>query len=304
MHAVFKWRWYGFLIAISVIGLLVRFWVIARFEFIADNGTEFYVMQQMKSGTCWPLVGPLIGVEHLYIPPTYFYILYSLQQLLSDPATIVYAFAVINILAILFLGLAISVATNRSTAVVVLLLAHCTYALFTEGTYIWHPQPVSIFFSFGLWMLLLAGKKQNILYVYTGLVSYFLALSIHPSSLPLLPFFVYHVVFFFRQRTSQWMNVLLHTFWLMVVSAIPIYATQILFEYLNGFPTIVTLFLRAPDTSQSAFVAAHFSIENIISILRYFVTRTIGLTHSITGSFWELIFLVIDGWHGYSCCNN
>lgn len=289
-------REYWLLLLVVLGGFVIRLQAIRTFDFISDNGTEFYVLQLMKTHQCWPLVGPLLGVENVYIPPTYFYILYFIQWLAQSPSQMVIFFAASNSLAILFLSLAIWTITNKKTALIAALLLHFSYALFLEGTYIWHPQPVSMFFSLGLWLLLLAQKKNSLQLLSIGIISYLVALSTHPSPLPFLPFFLVQTTsFFVNRQPGKIVKSMLNTIFLFAITGLPLFASQLYFEYINGFPTFKTIFVD-PDLSQPAFIVSSLSWENGLLILKYFVSRTMGIAHTITNSNYELsMWLVAIG---------
>lgn len=284
---------YWLLAVIILAGLFLRLLAVARFDFIADNGTEFYVLEQMKTGTCWPLLGPLLGVEQVYIPPTYFYILYAIDYLAHTPPQMVWFFAISNSLAILFLSLAVQTVTNKKTGIMVALVAQCSFAFFMEGTYIWHPQPVSMLFTLGLWLLLLAHKKNNLVIMSLGIASYLLSLSVHPSPLPFLPyFFLQTVVFFWKKQRQHVFRSCLYTVAIFICIGVPIYASQLFFELKNGFPTLTTIFIN-PDLTQPAYISSAVKYENFYAIIRYFVSRNIGISGTFTNTGVELIIWLI-----------
>lgn len=274
---------------VCLVSLATRIYVLPVFKFTPDNGTEFFVLSKIKAKECFPLIGPLLGIENIFLPATYFYLLYFVTLFTNDPNIGIYAFTLMNFLATVFLSLAIYEVTNKKIFFWSLVLINISAAVLTEGLYIWHPHPVILFFSLGLWQIVKARKTKKIANLLFGIISYLISLSIYLSALPLLPFFIVQTIYFYFAKTKNYIISIALMILTFVGLALPIYFSQLVFEYQTHFPTL-RLILN-PREIQNLSISIHLipPPQNIVNLLNYFVKNNLGIYQTFTNSLIEII---------------
>lgn len=224
-----------------------------QFRFIPDNGSEHAIARQISLSRCLPLVGPTLSIDKLYTPPTYFYYKYLITGGIFNPIFTGYISALLKILSIIFLAATVWLITNRRAFLVSLFALSWSWLLFTKSRFTWHPNQVSLFISISVFLLTYAKIKRHWLPLVGSFLMYWLAASIYPSPIVLMPWYLFEIIRWPRPPKRQWWAHLMLGLGMFFATALPFYAPQLIFEIQHKWQSLQTLqHALSQNTSQSA----------------------------------------------------
>ena len=244
-----------FYLAVFLVGVLLvgkKFFNFSdQFRFIPDNGLEYAILRQMELERCFPLVGPALSISNVYTPPTYFYYLYLIGNQAFNPIFTGYVSALAKILTIVFLASTVWLVTNRRFFLISLAVLTSSWFLFETSRLVWHPNPVNFFLSVSIFLLTYAKIKRHWMALIWSFLMYWLATSIYPSPIILLPWYIFEIARWPRPPQRSQLTQLAIGMSLVFLTAVPFYTSQIIFETQHGWPTVQTVMQIAtqPETA-------------------------------------------------------
>lgn len=291
----------GFLI---LLGGLVIFLLISRFlnfdneqQFIADNGLEFAILAKMKDQLCVPNLGPLLSVENIFIPPTYFYYIYYTGGFTLDPSLTGHISNISELFTVAFLAGSIWLVTNQNKRLFLVgfLVVSCSTFLYNSSRLVWHPNPVNLWLSLSLFLLIL-GKKTQRLDAYLGsLATFWFATSIYPSPILLIGWYFLEVVLLLRRFFHNWLGSVALASLIMIATGLPFYIMQLVFEAQHQWPTITTISVAANQIFSNS-TSVHFSFHGLMTFvntwLNEFLYSVLYVDSLGVAGGWEKIFFV------------
>ncbi len=233
-----------------------------QFQFIPDNGLESAIVREINLDRCSPMVGPMLSISDVYIPPTYFYYRYLITGGVFAPFFSGYLSNLLKTLAVVLLAGTVWLATNRRFFLVSLVTLTCSLLLFDTSRFMWHPNQVTFFLSISLFLLAYAKLKQRWHFLVGSFLMYWLATSIYPAPILLLPWYVLEIIRWPKPPERHWRTHITLGLGLLIATAIPFYLPQLIFEALNQWPTFQTLVRVVTQPSvQSAAVTQPSLLE-------------------------------------------
>ncbi len=243
---------------ISFLKIILLFFLVASYlrikdlqftEMLADVGYELEAARIINQKKDIPLVGPAIGIDGLFIPPTYLYLISFFYLIFSGSIlSISVIYAVMGLLSILFLFLLIYLLTNKNKIISLLFLGVLTFWQYHIhlSRIIWHPYPTFFFTSLSLLLGVLSLKKENIFLLVFSQWLFFLALSIYPSPIYLLPIIYLNSYYFFRKKRLSSLKSFFSSILLLSSLFFIVYLPQFIFEIKNKFPSLHALLEHGP----------------------------------------------------------
>lgn len=212
-----------------------------QFRFISDNGLEYAISRQIALDRCRPLVGPALSIRDVYTPPTYFYLHYLFGGYTLAPILTGYASSLFQILTILFLASTVWLVTNKRFFIISIITLGSSWLLFDFTRLVWHPYPTNVFLSISIFLLTYAKLRHSWRSLVGSLVFYWLAASIYPSPLLLLPWYLFELIRWPKPPQRQsWQHFVLGI-GILIVTAMPFYLPQLIFELQRQWPTLQSL---------------------------------------------------------------
>lgn len=267
-----------FYLVVFLVGILLvgkRFFNFPdQFRFIPDNGLEYAILRQMELNRCFPLVGPALSISDVYTPPTYFYYLYLIGGQAFNPIFTGYLSATFKILTIVFLSCTVWLVTNRRFFLISLVTLTSTWFLFETSRLVWHPNPVNFILSLSIFLLTYAKIKRHWMALIWSCLLYWLATSIYPSPIILLPWYIFEIVRWPKPPQRTRLTQLGMSISIAFLTAIPFYLSQILFEARHGWPTVQTLLWTL---TQPATTSISESSTNLTEMYYFLMTQVLYL---------------------------
>jgi|GEM_PF-722722 len=295
LHKAFRWLPILLVVGIALFLRLYRLPETVMFD--DDQGMDMVIVWHMEHADHGPLIGPFLSLPDVYTPPTYYYITWLFYHFTHTVTGVVYGYAVLNILTLLFLMKLAYDMAGRRTAIIAGSLFTVSLLMVKHGRLFWQPYPIQFFLALYLLGLWHAFGKKNLLLLWISTLWFQFALSVYPSPIMLLPFVIYQLIRWYRSiaKQSGMVSVLYAavTFFLTFGVA---FAPQIIFELTHSFPTIHTLL--STDTGQ-LFSITHPLITiglNIFNVYSGFIS-TNRLPHMwtyvITGTY-IVVFIILS----------
>lgn len=209
-----------------------------------DSGYELEVGRIVNLSKKFPLIGPALSQYGIYIPPTYLHIISFLYFLGNGQMLIIsLGFALFGFLTVVFLSLLIHLITSdrRITFLFFFMFSVWEYSVNMSRT-IWHPHPLFLFLTMSLCFLVLALKKNKIVYLLLSQWLFFISLSVYPSPIFFLPIIIFGSFYFFNRNVNNLLKSLLCVGITLSSFFIIVYLPQIVFEIDNDFISLRTIF--------------------------------------------------------------
>jgi hypothetical protein len=208
---------------IYTLGILLFFYFRLKnhqyFQNYTDNGYEIEVARAIVDKGKRPLVGPNLTAKDFFIPPTYPYIMAVFYKITGGNIFgINYCFILLNLVGITSLSLFFYKKTkNLILSSLLFLTISNMEAMILEATVIWHPHPTTAFTFLSLLLLQTAIEKNKFHIFFFGIFSYFI-----------------------EKQKNKKKSIIIILFLSFLAAAI-VYLPQIIFEFKNGFPTILSI---------------------------------------------------------------
>ncbi len=209
-----------------------------------DVGYELEAARIINQEKKLPLIGPAIGVEDLFIPPTYLYLISFFYFLTKGDVLFITAFySVMGLLTVVFLSILIYLITNNKKITLLSLASFSFWSyLVSMSRSIWHPYPVFFFLSLSFVCGALALKNKATIYLFVSQWLFFIALSIYPSPIFFLPILIANTSYFFKIKgTNSSKKVFFYSLVSIFFFAVIVYFPQLIFEFQNNFISINSL---------------------------------------------------------------
>lgn len=255
----------GFVILFaSVVGLalfLRLYHRINSMEFLGDQGSALLVASRIVHEGFRPMVGPLVSVPNLFIPPIYYYLVAVFVSITHDPAGVALFFLGMNMVMMGCLYyLARSIGDSRTGLITVFLFA-VSFAMIEHGRSMWEPYPAMFFLTLSLVALYTSFRSRNEWQLVAASILYGLSLATYPSPFLLLPYYILQFSAWFRRvyHWSRWQS-LAASGTLLLISTMPFFFPQIIFEVGAEYPT-----LKAVQSGSFTFPSPMRSISVFIS---------------------------------------
>ena len=221
-----------------------------------DQGWDLLIVRLMEISGYRPLIGPMLTVNGVFTPPTYYYLTWLLYHATHSISGIVYGYLFMNILSLILLMVLIhSIADRKSALIAGGMFALSSVMIEHSRTY-WQPYPIQLFIILGLLFLWRAFLKKSLTMLFLSVFSYILAVSTHPSPTLILPYFFFQVFRWYKTvpklSHSKTFASTIGTFMLI---GLVVFIPQIVYEFQNGYPTLNALFIHpiAPMTLSEFF---------------------------------------------------
>jgi hypothetical protein len=148
-----------------------------------------------------------------------------------------------GLFSILFLFLSIYLLNNKDKLISLVFLGIFTfwhYHVFLSRT-VWHPHPSIFFSSLSIFLGLISLKSSKLLFLFLSQFSFFIALTIYPSSFFILPVICLNSYLFFKKLNNTSLRSYFLLVYSMLVFFIITYSSQLIFEILNNWPSILAI---------------------------------------------------------------
>ena len=226
-----------FIILILILGLLLR---IFRFsdtlQLDADQAMAYILADRIINQKHFLMVGPIISVENVNIlAPTYYYLIAFLYFIFRNELSISLIFLFINLLGIYLIYLTSKQIVNTKSSLLGALFFSLSSTMVNYSRNIWEPHLIPFFVILSIFLLILAYKSNNTIYLFLSVFTFYISLM-YISSLLLLPVFFY--LTFIIARKIDRKSALIKTFLIYFFTTILFYINLIIFEYHNGFSSI------------------------------------------------------------------
>jgi len=262
--------------AIIIVAAALRFYRLSEtILFASDQGLDMVGIWLVKKTGNFPLVGPFLTMPDVHTPPTYYLINWAMYSLTQSVTKVVYGYALINLLTILILTkLAHEMMGTRAAIFTSLLLAVSSVMIDHSRTF-WNPYPIQFFLALSLLFFWWTYTTKHVLFLWTGVLCYQVALSIYPSPILLAPFVGYHIFRWYRQDAQKTRLIsALFTLLTFGTTFAMVFSPQLIYEATHGFPTIAN--------SIHADASGH-SLHPVISVIQnaYFLTTMFFATNRL-----------------------
>jgi len=250
---------------------------------------DLSIVWHMEHRSHRPLVGPFLSIPDIYTPPTYYYLSWAFYHLSPSPDGVRMGYLLMDIVNMaIVVALAFSIG-NRNAAALAGLLYATSRTLMYHGRAYWQPFPIQVFLSLMLVFFWFAYRKKSLPLLWSGAVSYTVALSVYPSPLLLFPFVMYHLTRWYQQiKRTPLLHALGKAGIMLACTTICIYFPQLIFEYQHGFPTFHAL----TAVSSLSFLPLQF-LQTTLSHIGLSVTNVIQSPGMFPESFWALLYIIL-----------
>lgn len=267
-------------------------------EFQGDQGSDLLVAEDILQG--YPRqIGPILGIDNFSTPPTYYYVLAILswvgKKTFGELPTVLYSFVIFNVIfSLCFTFIVQFLYKNKWVSLLGLLMVSIPTSLVFEARNIWQPHLLNFFLSFAILFQLFGYKKKSELLIFLSLLLYFFSVSIYPTPVFLLPFFLSQVWIFFRERKKMafWHSVVF-TFLFFSIASLIWYGNFLLHEYSIGFPSVRAIISQSGIDTASKMSVVAVTVKNLHFMSATIFPKMYGFPQS---SFW--IGLLIVGYCG------
>lgn len=231
-----------------------------------DQGWDLLIIRLMEISGYRPLIGPMLTVNDVFTPPTYYYLTWLMYHASHSISGIVYGYLFMNILCLLFLMMLISDMADRKTALIAGGMFALSSVMIEHSRTYWQPYPIQLFIILGLLFLWQAFTKKNLTMLFLSVFSYILAVSTHPSPILLLPYFIFQVFRWYRTVPKlPLITTCMSTIGTFALIGLVVYIPQIIYEMQHGYPTIVALFIH--PAAPMAFMEFYLKIcANLVAL--------------------------------------
>ena len=294
-----KTPFYLLLILTLLVAVFLRFYNfnLNSIEYWGDQGWDLIVARNILFYNLRPLVGPVLWVHNFYTPPTYYYLLALFLFIGKSITGTALLFQFINILSLVVLFLLIRELFDNWAGLAGALLFAVSREMVYQSRVMWQPHLLTLFILLALYFLVLAFKKRKMLLLWISYTLYFIALSVYPSPVILVPYFVWQLVRFRKKlQDAKSIRHFKITLIACLVSFILIYSPQIYFEFQNKFPTLKTFIVPKTEDLAKPTEASRLSIylENMQKLFGSFyrIDNITSPSKSAT-TFLTIIFFVL-----------
>lgn len=277
------------LLCVLLISSILRFYRLPEtIRFFNDQGLDMVSILQMEKYGILPLVGPFLDIPEVYTPPTYYLITWAMYQATHTVIGIVYGYALLNLLTVVVLIKIAFDSMGRRAAIFMGILLAVSHTMIDQSRTFWQPYPIQIFLALSILGLWQAYKTKRLVFVWLASLCFFVACSVYPSPLLLLPFVAYRIFLWYRVtgRKRVVSSALLTTFTLGA-TAVVVYLPQIVFEFTRGFPTMTSLVsthteklvihpLTSVMQNVSLLVTDFFAIQHLPDSLKPTITISVA----------------------------
>gem|GEM_PF-4762805 len=244
---------------------------------VHDSGYELEAARLINQNKELPLVGPAVGMEDFFIPPTYLYLLASIYSISGNILFISFFYALLGVLTIFIFTYFIYLLTNSklSSLLIFIFFSVWHYHINYISRQIWHPNPIFFFSSLALLFGTLALKKEKITYLLIGQLFFFIALAIYPSPIFVFPIIFYNSFYFFKESIRfNRLESILCSLLTLFVNFLIVYLPLLIFEAQNQFISFQSLFDLSENQTFNFFgIFDHFNVIFRSFYLLFFVSH-------------------------------
>lgn len=266
---------YVYLVLLILIFCLFFFTRLYRFQeisaFVGDQGNDLLIAYKILHEGHRPLVGPVLGIEGFYTPPTYYYLLALFFWIGKSPEGTALFFFLFNLFSLIALFIASTLLIDKYAGLLTLLLFTISENLVNAGRSMWNPHLTISFLCISLACLAIAYVKKNNAFTLLSLFLYLISLSIYPSPIIISFYFIYQTIKVFLLNDKS-RNKLISAFKIscfgLFISGI-IYAPQIIFSVNNHYPTLNSVYrslIEAKQVPTVGFKSVSLSISELFSV--------------------------------------
>lgn len=225
---------------VLILAILIRTYnVTGTIRFRGDHGMDLLIVRAMEQEGHRPLVGPFLSLRGFYTPPTYYYLTWASYHLTKSIEGIVYINVALNILTMLILMRLAYEMAGKGPALTAGLAFAVSSVMIVHARNFWQPYHVQLFLALFLYLLWRAFAARSVKLLWAASASFFIALSVYPSPLVLIPFVCYQVFRWYRTIAVRApLSSLWHTLLTLALPAITVYMPQIIFEVTYAFPSL------------------------------------------------------------------
>lgn len=248
-QSVFLW----ISVVVIILGALIR---LHKFPtdtaFNSDQGSDLLVARAIVKDGNRPLVGPLLSVDALTIPPTYYYLLASflaIGRTIEGTAIFFYAMSLLSVFIFYYVAKSLM---GISGGIIGVFMYAISVSMVFHSRNMWQPHPVQFFLLLYLYFIILAFDHKNDRFLIVALINFAIALTIYPSPLLLFPHVIFQSVRYFSEVKKFPPIISVISGVLIVVAACaPFYVSVVYFEWINNFS-----FLRSISSQSFGFPAS------------------------------------------------
>lgn len=248
---------YRMLLLTSILaGVFIRFWGLPNhIIFFGDQGIDLLVALRLARGEFFPLVGPVLSIDNLLNPPTYYYFMAFLLKIFTSEVTVVYVFALLNICAGIFYALVLKNKTDYQTAIVFFSLYMILSSSVEQARTIWNPYPVTFFTAIAMWLFLSSDSHFSLWRYCFAVATFTVGITIYPTGLLLIPVFMFYGFNYMRRSLMKKQYVVLLNVAYFVVILLWITTPFLVYEHMHGFSSLqATLSSNMSDPTKARFV--------------------------------------------------
>lgn len=210
--------------------------------FSGDQGIDLLVARRALIDGVWPKVGPYLTVQNFFVPPTYYYLLTMFLAFGKIPLGAALFFPVLDVITLVIVFFFMRDLLDELGGLIAVALYAFSAIMITHARSMWQPHPVQVFLWGSLYALFLARRKNNIKLLLLSVFLYALAVSVYPSPILLLFFYLAHVVGFFRHaRGYGVMPALSHSILVLLVCFLIVGFPMGVYEYQHKFPMLLAM---------------------------------------------------------------
>lgn len=259
---------------LTLIALCLRLYQFNNlFPFTNDQGEDLLVTSRIVNEKHFQLVGPYLSVPDFYIPPTYYYLLAFFLAITRSVEGVIFCFLLLNIASMLLLAYLASLLFGRLAVFITIGLFSISYVMILHATRIWQPEPIFFFLVLSLGFLLKALREKKKALLFISIFLYIIALSIYPSPLLLLPYYLVQIRIFFgnyskRTKIKHFCSTLIFASFSILI----IYSPLIYFFHKNGLLPLKALFTSSFGLSGNAIETVKDFLSQPVLLLNDFTS--------------------------------
>jgi 4-amino-4-deoxy-L-arabinose transferase-like glycosyltransferase len=271
-----------------LIFLLASFLWLYRFKeallFANDQAIDLLIARSIAEDGHRPLLGPLLSLNNIYGPPTYYYFLalaFLAGRTLVGTALV---FVLINLAGLWGFYLLANRLFNKQTGLTAALLYAISYPMFVSARNMWQPHLVPVLIVFSLYFLAVFKETKRWLHLTLSLFLYAMSLSVYFSPILLLAYYWFQVRRLIKDVVkTNYPGIVTAT--LMVLAIGATFSPQLYYELINGFP-----FLKSPSLLSE--VNKIPAVSKLISQILSFISFTFAPL-AIRNDWWKWLAFTI-----------
>ncbi len=217
-----------------------------------DQGTLVSIAYKVLTESKFPLVGPIVTANNFLIPPFNYYLVAFFLLFTKTPSSVALWYFGMNMVSLWFVYKTALERMDRTAGLLTALLFALSASMVTQGRSIWEPHPVVFLISIAVFMLHRAWRDRRVRLLVAAVALYGMSLGIYVSSYVLAPFFLGHVVAWWRiAKKTSIPRAFFLSFGLFAFIVLPVFLPQLMLEMRTGYP------------SWGAFRSSYFGVPTV-----------------------------------------